>query len=168
MRSCFKEPRIKSLKCSERGTGLMREANFTTWALYRTGTGQGLHFTGTGSVQNQSGTENKQQRGQSGQYSNKATGWTPWDSNPGKGKRMFSSPIRPNRLWGDHPNSYWYSGYFPEVKRPGREADQANTSIAVDTNERSTLLLLLPFTFRRRQASLLLPVIEPRSLYHGR
>jgi hypothetical protein len=38
----------------------------------------------------------------------------------------FSSPFRPDRLWGS-PSlvSNGYRGFFPGVKRPGREADHS-------------------------------------------
>jgi hypothetical protein len=40
------------------------------------------------------------------------------------GSRIFTSPRRPDRLWGQ-PNLLYngYQGLFPGVKRPGREAD---------------------------------------------
>jgi hypothetical protein len=42
------------------------------------------------------------------------------------GSRIFSSPCRPDWLWGPRnllPNGYW--GSFPGVKRLGREADRS-------------------------------------------
>jgi hypothetical protein len=42
------------------------------------------------------------------------------------GLRIFTSPSRPDRLWG--PPNLLFKGYrelFPEVRRPGREADHS-------------------------------------------
>jgi hypothetical protein len=51
---------------------------------------------------------------------------------PCRGKKFFSSPQRPDRLWGSH--SLLYNGYrgalSPWVKRSGREADQSPPSSA--------------------------------------
>jgi hypothetical protein len=43
------------------------------------------------------------------------------------GSRIFSSPLRPDRLWGPHPASYpmGTGALSPELKRPGREADHS-------------------------------------------
>jgi hypothetical protein len=43
------------------------------------------------------------------------------------GSRIFTSPCRPNRLWGPPPTSYpmGTGGSFPGVKRPGREPDHS-------------------------------------------
>jgi hypothetical protein len=45
-------------------------------------------------------------------------------SNPGR-KKIFTSPYRPDRLWGP-PGT---GSFFPEVKRQGREADHSPGSI---------------------------------------
>jgi hypothetical protein len=42
------------------------------------------------------------------------------------GSRIFSSPRCPDRLWGStNLLSNGYGGTFPEIKRPGREADNS-------------------------------------------
>jgi len=49
-------------------------------------------------------------------------GWTIQDLNPGRGKRLFSSPNRSDRLWG--PPSLLCSGcrcYFTGIQRSGRK-----------------------------------------------
>jgi hypothetical protein len=51
-------------------------------------------------------------------------GWILWDSNPGRGKRFFSSP--------KHPTSYSVDtgGLFPKrIKWPGREVDHSLPSV---------------------------------------
>jgi hypothetical protein len=55
---------------------------------------------------------------------------------PGKGKRLFSTPQRPDRLWGStHPPIQWVPGDLsPEVKRPGSEADHSPPSSAKAKN----------------------------------
>jgi hypothetical protein len=47
-------------------------------------------------------------------------------SNPDTGWEFFSLPPRPDRLWNP-PSllSNVYYGFFPGVKRPGREADHS-------------------------------------------
>jgi hypothetical protein len=47
------------------------------------------------------------------------------------GSRIFTSPGRPDRLWG--PPNLLYNGYwglFPMIKRPGREADHSPSTSA--------------------------------------
>jgi hypothetical protein len=49
-----------------------------------------------------------------------------------RGRKLFSSPRRQDRLWG--PPSLLYSGYWgfsPGMKRPGREADHCPSSAEV-------------------------------------
>jgi hypothetical protein len=55
---------------------------------------------------------------------------------PGMGKRFFSAPRRPDRLWGPPSLLYnEYQGFFPSgVKRPGREADHSPPSSAEAKN----------------------------------
>jgi hypothetical protein len=68
--------------------------------------------------------------------SNLATGWTVRGSNPGRGKIFFSSPKRPDGLWG--PPSLLFNGYrgfFPGVKRPGRQINHSPPSSAEIKNE---------------------------------
>jgi hypothetical protein len=58
-----------------------------------------------------------------------ATGWKVRGSNPGKGKRFFSSEKRPNRLWDS--SRVLLSGYgfsFPTVKRTEREVNKSAPS----------------------------------------
>jgi hypothetical protein len=50
-------------------------------------------------------------------------GWTIQDSNPDKGKELFSSPKRPDRVCGQPSLFQWVSVYFAGTKRPGREFD---------------------------------------------
>jgi hypothetical protein len=54
-------------------------------------------------------------------------GTTVRDSNPGRSKRLLSSPKRPGRLWG--PPSLLYSAYlgpFPGVNLPGLEVTHSH------------------------------------------
>jgi hypothetical protein len=64
-------------------------------------------------------------------------GWTVRGSDPGRGKRLFASPNRPNRLSG--PPSLLFSGcrgFFPGgLKRPGREVDHSPPSSPKIKNE---------------------------------
>jgi hypothetical protein len=62
-----------------------------------------------------------------------------WDTGsmcPGRGWNYFSSPPRPDRLWG--PPNLLSNGYqrlfLWGVKRPGREADHSPPSSAEDKN----------------------------------
>jgi hypothetical protein len=62
--------------------------------------------------------------GQHGQYSNYATSWVVWGSNPGKGYRFLSSPKCPDRLCLSPSNlftGYWRS--FPGLMWLGRDAN---------------------------------------------
>jgi hypothetical protein len=57
-------------------------------------------------------------------------------SSPGRGKRFFFSPKRPDRLWG--PPSPLFNGYrgsFPGLQRPGREVNHSPPSSAEVKNE---------------------------------
>jgi len=61
-------------------------------------------------------------------------------SNLGRGKRLFSFPKYPNRLWG--PPSLIFCGYrgcIPGVKRPEREIDRSSPSSAEVNNTPSWL-----------------------------
>jgi hypothetical protein len=54
-------------------------------------------------------------------------------SSPGWGWEFFSSPPRPDRLWGpaSHPPIQWVPGTRSlRIKRPGREADHSPASSA--------------------------------------
>jgi hypothetical protein len=55
-----------------------------------------------------------------------------WGSIPGRGKRFFSSPQRPEKFWG--PSSLISNGYrwvvFARVKRSERESDHSPPSSA--------------------------------------
>jgi hypothetical protein len=55
------------------------------------------------------------------------TGWTAWFRFPARGKRFFSSPQRPDRLWGptQRTNQWVPEAFLLEVQRPGREADHS-------------------------------------------
>jgi hypothetical protein len=57
-------------------------------------------------------------------YSEQATGWTIWVSNPGRSKRYFSFPKCPDWLW-DPPSPQFggYQGNFMVIKRPGRDTE---------------------------------------------
>jgi hypothetical protein len=47
-------------------------------------------------------------------------------SNPGCGKRLLSSPERPDRLWGSAGVLFnWCWRSFPGINRPGRDAGQS-------------------------------------------
>jgi hypothetical protein len=64
-------------------------------------------------------------------YRDWATGWTTGVRFPaGQLRDFFSSPPRPDRLWG--PPTFMSSGYWgifnPGVKRPWREADYSPPS----------------------------------------
>jgi hypothetical protein len=57
-------------------------------------------------------------------------------SNPGRDKIFFSSPKRPDRLWG--PPSLllnWCRSYFSEVKQPERKVNHSTPSSAEVKNE---------------------------------
>jgi hypothetical protein len=55
-----------------------------------------------------------------------ATGWTSQGSNPGRGKKGFSSPDRPNRLWGPSKLLFMvYRGSFLKVKRPSAKVKKS-------------------------------------------
>jgi hypothetical protein len=69
-------------------------------------------------------------------YSEYATCWTVWGSNPHSGKKFFSSPKRPDWLWG--PPSLLFNGYrgsLSGVKRPGREVNDSPPCSAEIKNE---------------------------------
>ena len=69
-------------------------------------------------------------------YSDEITGWTVQVSNPGEEKKVFSSPKRPNRLWG--PPSLLFNSYrcsFPGIKRLEHEAEHSPSSISEVYNE---------------------------------
>jgi hypothetical protein len=88
------------------------------------------------------------------------TSWTIRSSDPGTAKRFFSSPNRPNRLWGK-PSFQWVLGVFsPEAKRPGREVGHSPPPSAEfnEWNYTSVLFIRLygvdsdqfSFTFNRK------------------
>lgn len=57
--------------------------------------------------------------------------WNFGSSNPGRRRKFFSSPIRPDRDWG--PPTILFCGYwgsFPGAKRPGREVGHWTPSCA--------------------------------------
>jgi hypothetical protein len=59
-----------------------------------------------------------------------------WHSNPGMGKRFFSSPEPPDRLWG--PLGLLFNGYCSSilgVKEPGHEVSHWPHSSAEAENE---------------------------------
>jgi hypothetical protein len=59
-----------------------------------------------------------------------------WCSNPGRGKRFFSSPKRPDQLCDSHGllfNEYW--GSFLGVKWPGHEVSHWSQSSGEVENE---------------------------------
>jgi hypothetical protein len=57
-------------------------------------------------------------------------------SNPGRNKTLFSSPKRPERLWGTLSLLLkWCRSYFPEVKQPERKVDHSPPSSAEVKNE---------------------------------
>jgi hypothetical protein len=80
-------------------------------------------------------------------YSEYATGWTVWVSNPVGGKIFFCPPKRPDRLWGSHSLLFnAYRGLFLGVKRPGCEVNQSPSSSAevkIEWNYTSTVLICL-------------------------
>jgi hypothetical protein len=47
---------------------------------------------------------------------------------PGRNKRFFSSPQRPDRFWGLSRLQWVPKALFPGVKRPGNEADHSSPS----------------------------------------
>jgi hypothetical protein len=51
---------------------------------------------------------------------------------PGRGERLFSTPQRPDLLWGP-PSllSNGYRGSSPGIKRPGREADHSCLRVSI-------------------------------------
>jgi len=60
------------------------------------------------------------------QYSEQATGWTIWGSNPSRGKILFFfSPDRPTRLWSPPDLLHeWVPGFLlVGSKRPERDVD---------------------------------------------
>jgi hypothetical protein len=53
-------------------------------------------------------------------------GMDAWGSNPDRCKRSFSTPRRPDWLWGQSSLlSKEYQGFFPGGKAAGREADHS-------------------------------------------
>jgi len=64
------------------------------------------------------------------------TGWTVGGSNAVRAKRFFSSPKRPDLLWG--PPSLLFNGRqlsFPKVKQPGRAVNHSPPASAEVKNE---------------------------------
>ena len=58
------------------------------------------------------------------------------DRNSSRSKHVFYCSKGPDRLWGPHSFLFnGYVGFFPGVKRPGREADHSHPSSAEVKNE---------------------------------
>jgi hypothetical protein len=63
-----------------------------------------------------------------------------WLNSPGfefrQGQESLRPPYRPDRLWGTPSVIFnWHRGAFPDVKRPGREADHSPPSSVEVKNE---------------------------------
>jgi hypothetical protein len=70
-----------------------------------------------------------------------------WGSIPGRGKRFFSSPQNPDRLWSPH------SLLSSAVRRPGHEGDHSSPSLMEDKNDGA--IPLLPHMSSRHRAQLI-------------
>jgi hypothetical protein len=65
-----------------------------------------------------------------------ATVWTVRGSNFCSDKRFYSSPKRPDMLWGPpSPLRSVYRGSSPGLKRPGRDIDHSSLSSAEVENK---------------------------------
>jgi hypothetical protein len=62
------------------------------------------------------------------EYSDQATGWTVRGSSPVKGKKFFSYPQGPDRLWNQPSVLFNGCWDYPGVKRPGREVHHSSPS----------------------------------------
>ena len=55
-------------------------------------------------------------------YSDQDMDWMVWGLNPGRAKKFFSSPKRPDQLWSPPTLQFnVYCGSFIRIKQPGRE-----------------------------------------------
>jgi hypothetical protein len=73
------------------------------------------------------------EQGECSKYSDWATGWTFQDSNPGRGKRLFSSRY-PHCLCGPHSPLFsvgWGGPLFLGVKLQGLQTDHSSPSSSV-------------------------------------
>jgi hypothetical protein len=127
--------------------------------------------------------DHRREEGQRSQCSDRTTSWAVRSLFPGRGSKFFSSPNRPDKLWG--PPSLLFNGHrisFPGVKPPGRVADhspplstEANTCsppvcLNVADNDNSLSLRAYRITWKTENTRLLgcytLPYQQVRS-YRG-